>query len=148
MKSEFFYKGFYLLGDIEKELSEIKLEKFIDIGDVDLSECPYDDANVFLHGSCQLFADKLSRTFNYEKYQLVDDKERMIHVFCMLKKNSEIYYIDVRGITTDKVEFLSEFLKGTIEKYNDPIDFNEEWLMYGLKFAEDIIEKHKEFYQI
>ena len=146
-------KGYYLTKKLlcKYELETIKIEDFPEIEICDPDEtCPYVDASDFLMGSCQLFAIELNKKFGYPIYAIIL-KGQMIHCFCQVQKNETTYYIDVRGITNDYSNFLSEtnVLKESnfvIKEYI--VDSFDEWDEIGLKFAQLLIEKNPEYYKI
>ena len=71
-----YHKGLFIDGrlsvDFERELDKVTFGKCEIIPcDADLP-CPYEDssAQIFLHGSCDLFAKQLREKFNYDIYEL------------------------------------------------------------------------------
>ena len=70
--------------------NEIKLESIVN-EDYDMftdenNYCPevtYDDASVFMSGSCDIFAHALANILDYHPYKLYDDNNNCIHVFCI-----------------------------------------------------------------
>ena len=80
-----YHKGLFIDGrlsvDFERELDKVTFGKCeIFPCDADLP-CPYEDssAQIFLHGSCDLFAKQLREKFNYDIYEILDKKGRPIH---------------------------------------------------------------------
>lgn len=67
------------------------------------------NAHKFLHGFCDEFAAMLSDVFGYEIECVRNANHRLIHAYCVSYIGDEKAYIDVRGITTDKVLFFEEF---------------------------------------
>ena len=72
-----YHKGLLIDGrlsvDFERELDKVTFGKCeIFPCDVDLP-CPYEDsgAQIFLHGSCDLFAKQLREKFNYDIYEML-----------------------------------------------------------------------------
>lgn len=63
----------------------------------------------FLHGCCDEFAAMLSDVFGYQIEAVRNGEGRLIHAYCVSEVNGEKAYIDIRGITTDKVLFFEEF---------------------------------------
>lgn len=63
----------------------------------------------FLHGSCNEFAYMLNEKYGYPVFEIKDEKGNLIHSFTRVDTDSQHYFIDVRGITTDYSEFISEF---------------------------------------
>lgn len=70
----------------------------------------------FLHGYCNEFAYMLNEKYGYPIYEIVDHTGTLIHSFARLDQNNIHYFIDVRGITTDYHEFISEFENWTDEE--------------------------------
>ena len=71
-----YHKGLFIDGrlsvDFERELDKVTFGKCeIFPCDADLP-CPYEDssAQIFLHGSCDLFAKQLREKFNYDIYEI------------------------------------------------------------------------------
>ena len=63
----------------------------------------------FLHGNCDIFACYLHEKYGYEMKAIYDCDGELIHVYCTAEINDETVYIDVRGITDDWDEFITEF---------------------------------------
>ncbi len=132
------------------ELRGIINKRYEEIND---PESPYEDASIFLHGSCNLFAFTLQRKYGYNGINLQLPKNSNAHYFCKSKYNGKTFYIDVRGITTNLNEIISEFIHKNENYKIIPYDFAEEKVLkkedvYGIKFAEQIIEDNLEFYDI
>lgn len=69
-------------------------------------------ANDMLHGFCDIFAEILAKEFNpdYKVYSLLSSSDGyLVHCYCMFFDNDKKYYVDIRGITDDFEEFISEF---------------------------------------
>lgn len=80
---------------------------------------PYD----YLHGRCDTFAEFLYKRYDYPAYMIKNpDTDKLVHCFNMVCFNNTNYYIDIRGITTDYEEFMSEF-----EDFVPDIYFLEEY---------------------
>lgn len=144
--------GFYVLGyeclyDISNKKYEEKNPDDFEDGDN-----PYEDASVFLHVSCQLFALALQRKYGYSARNLQNEKNTYAHYFCKSSYQGKEVYIDVRGITTDLNKVISEFVLG--EGYRIvPYDFVDERVLskadsHGLEFAEQIINGYPYFYDV
>lgn len=144
--------GFYLLG--YECLYDIGNKKYEEISPDDFEEeyNPYDNAWVFLHGSCQLFALALQRKYGYTALNLQVDESPHAHYFCKSSYEGKEVYIDVRGITADLNEVISKFVFK--KKYKIvPYDFAEERVLskadkHGLEFAEQIINDYSYFYDV
>ena len=140
------YNGFYSYR--YTYLIEEKLRKtlYINCSEDSIIE----DAYIFLRGVCHIFAYELSKTYNYDIYELYDDNDKYLHTFCLCEFDNNTYYIDVRGITNDEQLFVSEFgLKDAsnikrAKKDKDGCDFIDE----ATSFAKYLIGKHKKYYDI
>ncbi len=139
-----------------KELVEQAIQ-FVDLED-DSSEFHnvYEDASIFLQGSCQLFSLALHKEFGYDAFEI--RKGTSCHFFCQATYQGAPVYIDVRGATTSWEEFLSgtcadfhdhdEIIPQDIEetkKLNDPDDL---YVKDGFTFAKHLIHEHPEYYDI
>jgi hypothetical protein len=112
----------------------------------------YDDARVFLQGSCQLFALALNQIYGYSAYKISEGAPR--HWFCKKTIEGTVYYIDVRGITTDFFVF-KETLPYLNPSEDTSVVYNiakeqpvEEIDKIGLDFALWIINNNKRFYDV
>ena len=119
----------------------------------DLPDFPYDNAHVFLMGSCQLFALALHKKFGYRIYVIMQDKP--LHWFCRFCYEGRYIYVDVRGATSDFEEFKAGIVEWKNAPYcicssniNEDEELNEEWAEEGLLFANKIIEQFPEYYSI
>lgn len=149
-RNGFFYKGHFIEnnGNVMSSLEKIKFEDYdISIPKEYIDEFPYVDAWIFLHGSCDLFAYALHQHFGFQIYELKDD-DKLIHCYCKLNYCEMEIYVDVRGATTDKKAFFSEFKNGKEEICKDVqcIDINAEFAKEGLEFADKIIMKYRNYY--
>ena len=64
----------------------------------------------FLYGNCDIFACYLHEKYGYEMKAIYEyDSEQLIHVYCIAEINNKTVYIDVRGITDDWNEFITEY---------------------------------------
>lgn len=122
--------------------------------DWEKSECPYRNANDFLHGSCDIFSVVLNNIYGYSVYEVVGENGTSIHWFTIKKVHGRTFYIDVRGATTDKEEFFSEY-KGamnssfTIEqRTGDELVVLDRWAETGRMFAHYIISLSNGIYEI
>ena len=112
----------------------------------------YEDANIFLHGSCQLFALALHKKFGYDAYKLETHDNSFAHCFCKSNYKGIDFFIDVRGITSDINDVISEFTSNAnynIDNYKF-VDKKtlEDSELEGLKFADYIIKKYSKFYDV
>ena len=150
-----FHNGHYLSANIDQSLTEIRNSKYSEIKSDDEAtiDYHYETADIFLHGSCQLFSLALHKSFGYNAYKITW-KGRHIHYFCMIDLGKHKIYIDVRGMTTDFNEFVLTFCPGllhspySIEPQNIAEDeiLNDEGDVTGYAFANEIIERYPSFY--
>ena len=159
---EHIYTGYfvYLDNDIDEllfaadEFDEFGLDYLLTEENLDDGENPYENAHVFLMGSCNLFALALNEKFGYALCQI--DKGSSHHYFCITEyvdKNGEKQYplIDVRGMTTDFLKFRRTSCVPTaavedVEKM--VIDEGLASDVIGIEYAKRIIERHPEFYDV
>lgn len=149
-----FHKGHYLANDIVNSLCNVKNEEYpkIQCQDTDEICCHYKDAYVFLHGSCQLFALALHENFGYEVYEIRNNQGVMVHTFCLADYKGQVVYVDIRGVTTNIVECMSEFpalYSGySIDKHNIEEDrrLEIEGEEIGYQFAQSIIQQYPKYY--
>lgn len=157
-KSSFhFHKGHYLKTNISDSLSKVKNERYSEINckDEDAADYLYEDADVFLHGSCNLFALAIHDLLGYPVYEVLDYQGCMSHVFCKAEYHGQEVYVDVRGATTDITECLSEF-EGSLRKgYTIRLrDLEEDRKLdcegdrTGFAFAKAVVEKNKDYYDV
>lgn len=131
----------------------------------------------YLHGYCDLFAIKLKEMFpNYDLCILSSEESGLIHSYATFTSDDGTeYYIDARGITTDKEVFFTEYedffdwygyfnddesdacidYYDTVESYlsdlKELLCENDDWYFQQediLKDCEDIIHTFKDFYTI
>ena len=151
-----FHKGFFNDGDDPTEtLRTIRYYDFFEYPNDE--EFPYYSAEQLLRGSCNHFALSLKKIFNYTPYIIQGINKVSFHVFCQVYKNRKWYYIDARGITDSFDEFMvvgKEFVSSeyTIRPLDEK-DINEwekdaEYDDEAYAFAEAVIEKYRECYQI
>lgn len=150
-----FHKGHYLSNDVIKSLRSVENENYdeLQFEDEYAVDTVYTDADVFLHGSCNLFALTLHETFGYEVYEIRDKEDRMVHVFCKSTYRGQDVYVDVRGVTTDFVECVSEFRNQLYRGYHITTrDIEEDKLLdnegdkTGYPFAQAIVKKYHDYY--
>ena len=117
-------------------------------------------ANDMLHGFCDIFAEVLAEEFNpnYQVYSLLDPSDGYLtHCYCVMFDGYKKYYADVRGITDDFNEFISEFADfvdtedeqellnaGLIVPYNFNMAEHNRDYMQGTSFEKKIVELSKQ----
>ena len=138
--------------DMSKCLEKVSNPQFVDPeGDSSDFHNVYEDASIFLQGSCHLHQE-----FGYDAFEI--RKGDWCHFFCKGTYNGESIYIDVRGATSSWEEFLSstladfhdydELVPQNIEetaKLDDPEDHYQK---EGFAFAKHLIHEHPEYYDI
>ena len=150
---ERYHKGFYIESEknVEKHLETIKNPR----NDKDTIN-PYLDAQIFLRGSCDLFALALNKEFGFKPYAFVppDNKDGLIHCFCVSSYLGRPAYVDVRGVTTDFEELISPFEElREFEFQLIPFDLHETEKMeadgaeIGFEFAQRIIGAYHSYYK-
>ncbi|MBO5213264.1 MAG: hypothetical protein J6B86_00635 [Clostridia bacterium] len=151
-----YHKGFYNDdGDPTNALLNINYTDFFE--DPNDEDFPYDSAHTLLRGSCHHFALSLQKRFNYTPYIIEGINRRGFHAFCQVYKGKTWCYIDARGVTTSFDEFMDvakEFVTDeyVIRKVN--LEDIDEWSKdcpyddEAFKFAEAMIEKFKNYYEI
>lgn len=152
-----FHNGHYLSADIDQSLKEVRNGKYSEIkcDDEAAIDYHYETADIFLHGSCQLFSLALHKCFGYDAYKITWEGQH-IHYFCMIDLGKNKIYIDVRGMTTDFNKFVLTFCPGllhspySIEPQNIAEDemLNDEGDVTGYAFANEIIERYLNFYSL
>ncbi|MFW5962424.1 MAG: hypothetical protein ACOCQR_02300 [bacterium] len=102
--------------------------------DCDLENCFINGERVscirFLHGFCDDFAIVLAEKFNYRLILWIDydwdiDKDVLVHAFNVCTVDGKTYYIDVRGITDDLDEIMSDFPHFEEPRLTSPLDIEE-----------------------
>lgn len=144
--------GFFRDG--EKGLHTIENPKYetSDPDDFEGEENLYENAEIFLKGSCQLFALALHEKYGYVCLNLQTESNSNAHYFCKANYMGKDVYIDVRGITVNLNDIISTFASG--KKYDIvDYDFRDEKVLskadkHGLEFAEHIINIHPDFYNV
>ena len=150
---EHYHKGFYIEGEqnVEKHLWVIKNPR----NDYNII-APYLDAQIFLRGSCDLFAFALNKEFGFKPYAFVplDNKDGLIHCFCVSSYLGRPAYVDVRGVTTDFEELIFPF--EALRNFGFqliPFDLKEtekletDGAEIGFEFAQKIIETYHSYYK-
>ena len=144
----------------KEELGNICIKEYLEMDKqlldmIDASDdCfPFEFADIFLQGVCQLFAYALNEQFGYPVYIIEELPEpKKVHVFC--KSNDKEKYIDIRGITSIfntlmKEKILFGCSSDTSKEYlfvED--DFSGDYYSIALDFARSIIEADKSRYQL
>ncbi len=110
----------------------------------------YDDASIFIFGSCHLFALALQMTYGYKIYQL--EVSGGVHYFCKSKDGTK--FIDVRGVTGNFKEFTRDTtIKNAHSDNSIPYEIEVDDLLehnadLGLAFALAIIKTDFKRYQV
>ena len=155
-----FHKGHYLEDNVSKSLNRITNDGYskIQCKDENAMDYLYTDAWIFLHGSCHLFALALHKEFGYEVYEIRDYDDYMRHVFCKATYRGQDVYIDVRGVTNDFSECMSDFQNMFYNSFyygvyrivarnlEEDMKLGDEGDMTGYLFAQSIIKKYRNFY--
>lgn len=148
------FKSGYYRGDDELDtwLGQIT-NPIIDSAKNEVEEF-YDNASVFLQGSCQLFAYALNEFFGYEVIEIRQDGSP--HYFCKSVIQGTPIYIDVRGATSDLKDFVYGLkfitnmncteIKHRKEELID--ELKEDGAKFGYDFAKHIIKTHKHYYDL
>ena len=148
------HKGFYIDEDFDDTLSHIYYEDFFECpGD---EEFPYTSACQLLRGSCNHFALGLQNVFGYTPYIIEGDNKVSFHSFCQIYKKGIWYYVDACGVTTSFDEFMDVAKEFVSDKYTIRVVSDkdikewkdEDYYTEALSFAEAIIKKYKECYEI
>lgn len=150
-----FHKGHYLEKNVIDSLYNVENEEYskIQCKNEDAADYLYTNAEIFLHGSCNLFALALYEKFRYKVYEIKDNQDRMVHIFCRATYRGQIVYIDIRGVTTDFVECVSEFWNCLYNGYyiithnmQEDKSLGDEGDKTGYRFAQSIIKKYCGYY--
>ena len=109
----------------------------------------------FLHGNCNEFSFALNQRYGYPIFEIKDGSGNLVHSFNRMDTDSQQFFIDVRGITTDYFEFMSEF-----EDFIDieeslcqtfPLDCNEHFKTSSkesLEFIENLLLDYGSYYDV
>lgn len=140
-----FHKGFY-----ENSQQDIKYQLFR-IKDKNEKDCF--SAEDFLHGICHVFAYALHCKFGYNILEIRSLSNLMVHWCCTFDYKGKKVYVDVRGMTSDFNELIDEFQPGMGEApiktiIEDLTNYDDEWEESQVKFANEIIKKHYDYYSI
>ena len=138
----------------------MKSHKLQDVNNPNYKDCVfkngddnvYEDADIFLHGACQLFALALHKKFGYDAYKLETPDNSFAHCFCKYNYKGINFFIDVRGITSNINDVILEFTSNTNYNIDNYTLADEKILedseLEGLKFADYIIKKYSKFYDV
>lgn len=134
-----------LLNEINIKYKEPDNEELYEIF-VDEGYANYEDARIFLYGSCDLFAIALHRKFGYKMFKL----ENNSHFFCESTYNDITIYIDVRGMTLNYDSLIAPFIHDGSTKKIEYIDNCEmsESEKFGFEFANQIIDDYYSRYNV
>ena len=111
----------------------------------------YNVAADFLMGYCHIFAFALHKRFGYDVYSFSNNS--FVHWCCISEKNNNNFYIDVRGITDDYLEFL-DFFKSDLgvapfkQKIDDFDAYEDEWDEFLIEFAYELIDNYFDYYDL
>ena len=143
--------------EFETELNKIYFDGCYIIPCESAYPCPFEDktAYIFLHGSCDIFAEQLRKTCtDYDVYRIENKNGRPIHWYAQTNYKNMPIYIDVRGATTSFEEFISEFRPHIVDGYKiqkqteEVISADEHWVETGILFATAIINDNLDYYFI
>ena len=150
---EHYHKGFYIEGEgnVKQYLRTIENPREDDEGIF-----PYCNAQIFLCGSCDLFALALNKEFGFKAYAFAppDHRDGLIHCFCVSTYLGRPAYVDVRGVTTDFEELIAPF--DDLRKFDfQLVPFNfaetqkleEDGAEIGFEFAQSIIKRYRSYYE-
>lgn len=148
------HRGFYeeldlLLEDYEDSdfgfLENINMLYEDPVGVFDTKINRYINAYNFLHGYCNEFAYMLNEKYGYPVFEIKGEEGNLIHSFARVDTDSEHYFIDVRGITTDYSEFISEFEDWTDEETSIENTFPVDLLNEGERERNTPSKENREF---
>ena len=143
--------------DIKAELNKIRFDNCYFIPCESEPPCPYvnDTAEIFLHGSCHIFAEQLRKICsNYDIYKIEDKNGNAVHWYAQALYKGTTLYIDVRGATNSFEELVSEFHSQIVGGYKiqkqteEVISADEHWVETGILFATAIINDNLDYYFI
>lgn len=115
-----------------------------------------------LHGFCDVFSFKLSEMFKDYEVESLKNEDGLVHSYCKKTVDGKTFFIDIRGITDDYEEFVSEFgdfvsftnepvypLEGTVKgSMEEVLKFYNKRFDEYFSFCQKIIEENKDFYRI
>lgn len=153
---------------LEDELGEITRDQFLQdilslkeqgeilqVIETDSDQYYVSDANDFKQGLCQLFALALHDIFGYNTFLFKNGSSS--HYFCKAAFETEILYIDVRGIISDFQRFISFLVLDDRERKDTSTEYdidqerpsiNQLADIMAYSFAKWIIEKRKNLYDV
>lgn len=150
------HKGFYNDNNFDVSLHNINFVDFYGSLSEDVNFA-YDDAYPLLCGSCHLFALALSYVLGYTAYIIESKNKKGFHAFCQIYKNRQLYFVDVRGVTTSFDEFFDVAKSFIYDEFTirlitiediEKWKREDEYFLEGLSFAKMIISKYNYCYQI
>lgn len=103
----------------------------------------YENAEIFLKGSCQLFALALHEKYGYSALRLQTETNINAHFFCQVNYKGKDIYIDVRGMTINLNDIISMYISDEDYKIVS-YDFTDEKILnkdekHGHEFAKHVI---------
>lgn len=148
---EYEHNGFY------EELDELREDNVADFGfleNICIGVCDTHgnplSTHDLLHGYCTTFAKLLHRKYGYPVYKIEKKNGNYIHCFCTAIWNGITYYIDVRGITNNYDEFISEF-EDFVSKEESlqctvPVENFKNSYPFAMRLASNVESCFKEYY--
>ena len=138
-----YISGFYL----DKYNIEKNLSNYVFDDEFENNENPIDSLHTFLQGACDIFAESLNKKFGYQIYKISNK-----HYYCKAKKDNEIYYIDVRGITNDFETFKKSLYDSNVDLQEEILveneDFSNEHYEEASYYSNIVINEHPEWYDL
>ena len=94
------------------------------------------NAHKYLHGNCHEFSISLNKKFGYPIVLWIEfndeiEEDILVHAFNIVRNDSRIYFVDIRGITDDINMLANEF------NYSEDVNINE----LSLKDALNILKR-------
>lgn len=143
-----YHKGFYACNNALREVETVKLE----------NAGTFENTTDFVDGLSQFFAMALNTHFGYDIYVIEGACGALdSHVFCKVtSSDNKFQYIDVRGVTTDFIEFLTGIRCFAQDRFElrpaSDMDFrdwrNDAYYDVGMKRAEEFISRYENFYKL
>lgn len=152
-KQGFFHTGYYVGGESVKKLEQVDNPEWnFEDSDDAKPGFDYESANVFVKGSCNIFAIALAKNTHIKTFNWFGSNDGLVHAFGMTTYKGMDAYVDVRGATTDFEEFIQPF--SSIGESFNPIPQNvmDEYIemnesdRFGYRFAERLICEHRDYY--
>lgn len=118
------------------------------------------NAHKYLHGNCHEFSISLNKKFGYPIVLWIEfndeiEEDILVHAFNIVRDDSRIYFVDIRGITDDINMLTNEF------NYSEDVNTNElsledtlnvlnqmEIPVGNLSECKDIINNYKDYYTL